>query len=66
MTAATMIRDTETRYEVCEGRRVIGSIVKLRGRWQYVARVADRQLPPAAHATPEVALAYVNCKAEGS
>lgn len=49
------VRDTS----VWEGRRCIGSIVQLRGWWQYVARVEDRQLPPAAHDTLETAVRYV-------
>lgn len=60
MTVATMTKTHDARHDVWQGDRCIGTIVKLRGRWQYVARVEDRQLPPAAHETPEVALAYVN------
>lgn len=55
-----MTKASDTRHDVWQGKRCIGCIVELAGRWRYVARVADRQLPAAAHETPEAALAYVN------
>lgn len=55
----TFKQRTENRYEVRSEKRLVGSVVKLRGWWQYVARVEDKQLPPAAHMDADTAFGYV-------